>query len=133
VRGVALIGLVALAACGDGQTTRAFDLEIRGMSARADSLVLKLRGPTKLTPCRDIDLSNVADLDFDEERRWQRSEGAERAFELPALEVDAIVLVAYSNDAAGTPIQIGCQQFSYEDLGNLVGGGVVLTLTARVP
>ena len=121
--------VATLGACGEDLVGRSFDLDVRGLSARAASLVVK-RVDEPLS-CPELDLSAAGLLEADETAKWSRASGAARALTLAPVVADAITLVAYAADDAGTPIQLACRTVTYEELGNLVGGRLVLTLSRR--
>lgn len=129
-RRLARVALVlTLGGCGEELAGRSFELEVRGLSARAASLVVKRVDAT--LSCPELDLAEAGQLEADETAKWARASGAARALTLAPVVADAITLVAYAADDAGTPIQLACRTVTYEELGTLVGGRLVLTLSRR--
>jgi hypothetical protein len=121
--------VLLLGACGEELVGRSFELDVRGLSARASSLVVK-RVDAPLS-CPELDLVAAGQLEADETAQWSRASGEARALTLSPVVADAITLVVYAADDSGTPIQLACRTVTYEELGNLVGGRVVLTLSRR--
>ena len=123
--------LVLLGACGSEPVGRAFELEVRGLSARASALVVKLRSAEPALACSDVTLESAAALAADETQRWDRSSGGERSLAMSPVVTDRVTLVAYAIDDAGATFQVACRTVSYEELGNLAGGRLILVLSRR--
>jgi outer membrane murein-binding lipoprotein Lpp len=126
----AALASVVVAGCGADRVERPLSVDIRGLSARASALVVKLR--TEATACRDVDDTTAPALSADEEHRWDRASGAERAFALSPVTGDAVTVVAYALDEASRPFQHACRTVTYDELGNLASGRVIITLSRRV-
>ncbi|MCC7386217.1 MAG: hypothetical protein IT384_30520 [Deltaproteobacteria bacterium] len=127
-----LAGALAVAACGGGTQYRPLDIEIRGLSARAESLVIKLFPEQARGGCAQVELSNVSGLEAPIEERWERSSGAPRTFELPSIDDAGLTIIAYSLDAGGVPMQYSCLFVSYAQAGSLQDHRLVLTLSRRL-
>ncbi len=121
-----LVGL----ACGAEPSGRAFELEVRGLSARAAALVVK-RSDDPMLACNAVTLESAASLAAAETQRWDRASGAERALSMSPVVTDRVTLVAYALDEGGAAFQVACRSVSYEELGNLAGGRLILTLSRR--
>lgn len=128
MRGLVLAGL-ALAACGT-EILRPLAIDVLGLSARAESFVLKIV-PGDQLPCASVGIGSVGALEAPYQSRWVRSENQPRRANLPTLEVEVLTVIAYSEDAAGTTIQYACRQLSFEDIADLPFGVLELTLTRR--
>ncbi|MBK8014190.1 MAG: hypothetical protein IPK13_22925 [Deltaproteobacteria bacterium] len=122
VYGVVWLGLFAgTANCGNS-AYRALNVDVQGLSGRAEILeVLVLdgqRGPN----CSEIRLDNVLDRagaqasGAVQSRRWTRGSGAPRLLAFEPVEVSYVVVVAYTLDEAGQPLQIACVGVDYSEL-----------------
>jgi hypothetical protein len=109
--------LVALLfACGEDLRLRPLVLDVQGLSSRAERLVVMLFPSSTGQTCVGLDLTNVETLAAPIVAEWNRAEGTERSFELPAVEERSVTIVAYSQDAQGMPIQFGCTEIDYVDI-----------------
>ncbi len=123
----------ALAAfgCGSNVAYRAIEIEVRGLSARAAAMTIKIIPGEMEIACGGLDLSEIQALPAETELRWERSAGAERRFDLEPIENQTLTFVALSEDAAGQPIQYACRRIDYDELGDLPAGLLIITLTPR--
>jgi hypothetical protein len=121
-----------MAGCGGQDRSRALEIELEGLSARAEILVLKIFPGTNVT-CVTLNMENVSTTDAPIEAQWVRSDGTDRNFSLPSIEEEAITIAAYSQNAQGRSIQFVCQQLEFTDVANLPLGLLRLVLSARVP
>jgi len=125
-----LLALALLAGCGGDRFFRPLEIEIDGLSARADTLVLKLFPAESGQTCTAVTMESARELSAPHEATWRRADGAERRFELPAIESDGITIIAYAlmNDA---PIQFLCRELSFAEIADLEDGRLILSLSRR--
>ena len=121
----------ALGGCGGTSTLRPLRLEITGLSARADRLVLKAFPESTGQTCLGVDLNNVAGLDAPITDEWSRDSMAPRELELADVAEEAVVIVAYSLTAS-EPIQFVCRRVTVQTLTQATEGIVELLLSPRV-
>jgi hypothetical protein len=115
VRRILPLALVLLS-CGEDVRLRPLVLDVQGLSSRAERLVVMLFPGTEEQTCVGLDLSNVNALSAPFMAEWVRAQGGERRFEFPSIEERAVTIVAYSEDAQGMPIQLGCTQIDFVDI-----------------
>lgn len=128
----ALAGVFAMAAgCGGDVAHRSLEIEVRGLSARADRLVLKLVPAPRQVGCGTLKLADVPGIEGEVELLWERASDAPRQFEVPPIDAEALTIVGHSEDAAGRPIQMLCVQVEYAEIGELPAGLLVLSLSQR--
>ena len=128
----ALAGVFAVAAaCGGEVAHRSLEIEVRGLSARAERLVLKLIPAPQLVGCGTLKLADVPEVSGGIELIWERASGAPRLLEAPLIEAEAMTVVGHSEDAAGRPIQMVCVHLEYAELGELPAGLLILSLSQR--
>lgn len=124
--------LCAVAGCGGSANNRALSVEIRGFSARASALVLKVE-PSPSYQCPDVNnLIDVRNLPAATEYRWERSKGEPRAFTIPPTAEESVGISAYSEGSDGTFLQGACVIVSFEEIANIEGGRIVITLSQRM-
>lgn len=123
------LAALVVAACGS-EALRPLAIDVVGLSARAETFVLKLVPEGALT-CATVGPSSVQAVEATYETRWRRAEDQARRASFPALEVERVTVVAYSEDGAGNVLQFACQELSFEDIANLPYGVLELTLTRR--
>lgn len=132
VRAQILLGaLGVIAGCGGSSNNRALSVEIRGFSARASALVLKVEpSPTFLCPDEN-NLSEVKNLPAATEYRWERTAAQPRAFTIPPTAEESVGISAYSEGSDGAFLQGACVIVSFEEIANIEGGRIVITLSQR--
>ncbi|MBI4818578.1 MAG: hypothetical protein HY791_20085 [Deltaproteobacteria bacterium] len=119
MRGVLLALACVMAACG-GAESRGLSIEVRGLSARAETLVVGLF-PDASQSCTGVSLASVATIKAPLERRWERSSGAPRTLEFDeTIEAEKVTLVAYSLTAEAQPLQYLCHVVEYDSIRGLV-------------
>ncbi len=128
----ALIPLLVLAACGTEEINRPLPLEIDGLSARAQVLVLKVFEADTGQTCRGVTLDTVAALAAEHEQTWERTSMAPRSLEVPALTTESMTIVAYALDAAGAPMQFLCTEIDFAGISELPEGVLIVTLSQRM-
>ena len=106
---------LTLAACGHDVVLRPLDLEIGGLSGRAQTLVVQIFPGSTSRTCEGLGLGNVKSLSAPYMASWSR-DAADRQLAIPDVEDARITIVAHSEDASGTPIQFACAEIEYEDL-----------------
>lgn len=133
MRAVVVLGaLLGAVGCGGGANNRALSVEIRGFSARASRLVLKVE-PDPTFQCPDVNnLSDVRNLPGASEYRWERSAGEPRAFTIPPLAEDSVGISAYSEGSDGSFLQGACLIVRFEEIASIEGGRIVITLSQRM-
>lgn len=114
--------------CGDDVPGRSFELDVRGLSARASALVVKLR--VEAVQCAEVTLATAPGMPAYQTERWERASGAPRSFTLSPVVTETVTLIAYALDGEA-PLQVGCRTVTYAELGNLAGGRVTLVLSRR--
>ena len=119
-------------ACGGSEVARPLEIEIDGLSARAQTLVLKVFEDGTGRRCQGVTLESAPALVSEHAAVWERSSEAERRLTLPKVEQEGITIIAYALDVGGRPIQFVCSALSYEDIGELALGVLVLRLSDRV-
>lgn len=113
VRG-AWLGALLLFGCGE-LILRSLDLSIEGLSGRAARLVIGVY-PQSLSPgCRDLELDNVKALEPPVVYVWERGQ-PDRRVTLEPVEEEGLMILVYSEDDQGAPIQFGCREIAYKDL-----------------
>ncbi len=96
---------------------RPLALDVQGLSGRAERLVVLVFPASSEQSCAGIDLDNVRSLDAPFSAEWVRStDGSARHLELPAIEERSVTIIAYSEDAQGMPIQLGCTEVDFVDI-----------------
>lgn len=107
-------------------------LEIRGFSARAAALVVKL-SPDPAYRCDALmaDLASLKTLDAPTTLRWERAAAAARTFEVGSSDASSVGVAAYAEAADGTVIQGACTVVTFEELGAVEDGRIVVTLSER--
>lgn len=130
-----LAGLCALAGvapgCGGGDATQPLAVEIQGLSARADVLVVKLIGRSTGQTCAGVSLTTAPQVSASHTAQWVRSAMDERRLELPVLPEPSMTIIAYALDAASTPIQFLCHEVTFDAVTNLPEDVLFLTLSVR--
>ena len=112
---LAAVGLTA-AGCGDDAVLRPLSIDIQGLSSRAQVLVVQLiPGPSAPT-CAQVNATNVTSLNAPIRLVWSRSSDEERRLVAPDLAATRVTVVAHSEDAIGTLLQMGCRVVDYLDI-----------------
>lgn len=128
--GLWVFALLLGAGCGSQTVYRPVELNLVGLSGRAERLVVLMFPEEAGQTCVNVELGNVASLTSVFEVIWSRSESEDiRQLALPEVESFAVTLVAYAEDDGGTPIQFGCTTFDYTQIES---PNVTLQLSARV-
>jgi hypothetical protein len=91
-------------------------LDIQGLSARAVELTVMLFPGSDAPVCADLILEQVPSLTSPMTRTWTRATDEERSLVFDSILEDRVVVVAYSEDETGAPIQLGCVEIDYLDL-----------------
>jgi hypothetical protein len=102
-------------ACGPEVVLRPLELEIGGLSSRAEVLVVQLYPGSAGRTCDGVGLGSVKGLTAPYMSSWNRS-AADRKLVLPDVEEDRVTVIVYSEDATGAAIQFACTEIAYEDL-----------------
>lgn len=100
--------------CGGRHAYRSLAVDVEGVSRLAESLVLAVFPKSTGQMCAAISLSNVASLSAPISARWTR--GAERSLSVPEVDEDDVVVVVYTEDAAGKAIQLACVDVRWADI-----------------
>jgi hypothetical protein len=127
---LAILPVIALG-CGGGRAYRPFEVEIRGLSARASTLVVKVIPGSAPIGCGALQLDAAPSVSAPIEQRWMRGTDADRRLEIPEIDAGQMTIIAYAEDEAGKPIQLACRQIEYSELGDLEAGLLILTLSQR--
>jgi hypothetical protein len=125
-----VLALLGLAACGPGLARRPLVVELEGLSARADTLVVKMFPESTGQTCQGVSVRTAPSLGAPHFAQWTRG-GGERRLELPEIDDERLTLIAYGL-RTGEAIQFACREVSFSDIGELDIGVLVLTLSRRV-
>lgn len=123
-----LVAICLTWACGPRLLFRPLDLEVQGLSSRAERLVVLVFPEETGQRCAELSLEGAPALTAPISFVWERSSEAPRQAEFPDIEGMTVTVVAYSEDASGTPIQFACDEIDYADVES---PEITLTLSAR--
>lgn len=111
------VGLTVLAlACSDDVAQRPLELELVGLVARSETVVVKLAQPSQVPPCDTLTPEGAAQLPAEQEVRWSRGSGQPRSLQLPGLNEENVAIVVVVFDELGVPIQVGCEVFNFPEI-----------------
>lgn len=117
MRNAALCTVFLLAGCGEARSIqRPIELDLVGLSGRAETLSVLLADPKTNPPCAGIDGPGALALEGLASAQWRRTSDAPRSLSLPPVDLDEVLVVAVAQEASGTPIQVGCALFAFADL-----------------
>jgi hypothetical protein len=108
------IAAASLIGCGDRVIYRALDVEIDGLSAQAQTLVLKVFPASDNLHCTNIALSDVQMLMAPVSATWHRSAGTDHTLTVPGVKDPGATVVVYTEDSMGQAIQYACASVTYE-------------------
>ncbi|MBI2378787.1 MAG: hypothetical protein HYV07_32635 [Deltaproteobacteria bacterium] len=109
-----------LVSCG-GSESRALQIEVRGLSARADLLVVQLFPESTGQTCSGVTLETAAGFEAPIELSWERQSGAPRtlSYDKP-VEGEQLTVIAYATTGAGQTIQFLCTTVDYDAITGLL-------------
>jgi hypothetical protein len=127
---LAVIG--AICSCGSSDLDRPLAIEIKGLSSHAEKLSLSVFPKSSGQTCMSLTLAAAGMLKAPYTTTWDRASGAARQLALPDVTPDGATIILVATDPSGAPIQFVCSEITYEQVGELPYGVLVVTLSQRV-
>ncbi len=122
LRGLAAAAVIMMASglglggCGEDPALRPMSVDVQGLSALAERLVVVFVTGDDAPLCTQVSLDNVTTYIGEVELVWERASNADRFLEAGNFETDQLTVLAYTEDAGGAVIQVGCRQVDYLDI-----------------
>ena len=122
-----------MASCGPDRVFRNIEIEIYGVSARANTVTLKVFALEEARQCRDLDRTVIDNTAAFITNIWQRDQSSDRAWVIPEIEAEQLTFTVHTLDEDGFVMQYFCRELTYEEIGNREFGLINIRLEPRSP
>ena len=102
--------------CGEDPRFRPLIIDVQGLSALADFLIIQLLPAPNAPSCGQVNEANVNSLQAPIRLVWTRTSSSARELAAPSIEADTVTVVAHTETGAGAVLQLGCRQVDYLDI-----------------
>ena len=110
------VALFTGAGCGEDVLLRPLVVDVRGISALAERLVVGFIPGDSAPQCTQVTLETVADLNAPVRLVWERSADDNRMLETGGFDSENVTVIAHTEDDVGGVIQVGCLEVEYSDI-----------------
>ena len=118
--------------CGTSDVYRPLEIEVFGVSARAQQVTLKIFALDKGAKCTGLVKTNILMAEPYLTRTWSRSDDTERNWSIPEIPSESLTLAVYTSSAEDDVLQYVCREITYVSIGEAESGVLNVTLPARM-
>ncbi|MEL6187058.1 MAG: hypothetical protein AAFU79_20725 [Myxococcota bacterium] len=104
----------AASACDPRLVLRPVELDIQGLSASVQTLVVAVDSPDP--GCGGLSASTALDRQPLQQQTWTRGQMTDRSLEIEAVSEMEVMIWAVGRNSDDVPIQFGCDRFAFEDV-----------------
>lgn len=114
-RTVALMLALGFLGCGEETVRRPLALDIRNLSAQAETLVITILPGGNAPACTQVNSANATAFSGIQ-LGWTRSSQEPRSFDVDNIDTENVTVIAYSLDATGRLLQLACVEIRYFEI-----------------